>query len=140
VADDTVEMAKERYRTLLVQSPRGRCGPVGIPSLLRTDVFRSTMRSSFKDHPELESLEVLIDSKFVGYVTREKIFEPARTAGDGAIDSQGATLPGDSTGYRVVWFTCKQHQPTIWIPMAYYDLRYPPSCPENPDHNVDYAL
>jgi hypothetical protein len=139
VADDRVGTAKERYRALLVQSSDDRSAPVDVSDLPRADAFRTRMRSHFQAQPELKILEVRIGSEVIGYVTHEKIFEPAMTAGAGSGDSQGATLPGESTGYRVVWFTCRKHQPTIWIPMAYYDPRYPPSCPEKQDHKVEYA-
>jgi hypothetical protein len=112
---------------------------VDLDGFPRLDAFRDRMRAHFGRRASLSVLEVRIDGERIGFVPRELIFRPDQIAGDGSGDSQGATLPGESTGYRVVWFACRQHTPPIWLPMAYYDLRYPPGCPENDTHQPEYV-
>ena len=131
--------ARVRYREFLVpswQTPAERYDVLGFP---HTDVFRDRLRHYFGQHAELNVLEIWVADESIGYVTRERINRPDGTAGDTTGDSQGATLPGESTGYRAVWFVCREHTPPIWLPMAYYDLRYRPDCPQDAKHQAEYV-
>ena len=140
MVDVSVVDARERYRDFLTPSAGGTCEPLILPGTPRTDEFRDLVRERFADRPSLDELQIhSAAGEVIGFVTRARISEPDRTAGEGSGDSQGATLPGESTGYRAVWFRCSDHTPPIWLPLAYYDPRYPPACPENPVHKTEYA-
>jgi hypothetical protein len=138
LVDVSVNEARVKYRDFLTQ-PAGTYEPLVLPGPLHADEFRDLVRRHFADRPDLDTLEIRsADGEHIGFVTRDQISKPDRTAGEGLGDSQGATLPGESTGYRVVWFRCKRHHPAIWVPMAYYDQRYPPRCPQDPVHETEY--
>jgi hypothetical protein len=140
LGDVSVDDARERYRSFLASSAEGTREPLVLPGFPKTDQFRDLVRRRFAEQPGLDALEVRTETgESVGYVTKARISEPDRTAAEGPGDSQGATLPGESTGYRVVWFKCSDHAPAIWIPQAYYDPRYPAACPQNPVHKTEYV-
>jgi hypothetical protein len=138
VAQDDLAGARFRYRAYLgLELPRAR-GKYELGSMLPADTLRDALRDQFGEHPEFDELEVVTsDGHTIGFVKRAAVSQPDRTAGAQWSDSQGASLPGESTGYRPVWFTCKQHD--AWIPVAYYDERYPPSCPKDPADVMEFA-
>ena len=140
MVDVGVADAQERYRSFLSLTAEGTRETLVLQGSPKVDQFRDQARERFAKHPGLDALEIRsADGQFVGFVTKARISEPDRTAAEAPGDSQGATLPGESTGYRVVWFQCHDHAPPIWIPLTYYDLRYPPDCPENLAHKTKYV-
>lgn len=136
----SVDEARVKYRNFLIGTAAGRCEPLVVTGSPHADEFRDLVRQHFADHPDADALEIrTADGQQVGFVARDQISRPDRTAAAGSGDSQGATLPGEPTGYRAVWFKCEKHNPVIWVPMTYYDQRYPPSCPADPVHKTEYV-
>jgi hypothetical protein len=137
VADGSVEDARSRYRKYLDTKPLGAYGRFELDELLPLDTFRDRARARLENEPDVDGLEVIYLGESVGFTTRGKLAAPDATAGAGFGDSQGATLPGESTGYRVVWFRCVQHR--IWVPASCYDPRRPPECPRGSSDVMEYV-
>lgn len=124
-----ISILQNRYRYYLDRS-RTAAAPerFELDGMWPVDKLRDRVRDYFGKHADVAELEVIYLGQTVGFAKRAALSGPDQTLGLDWSDSQGATLPGEATGYRAVWFKCKKHK--IWVPAAYYDARFPPSCPK----------
>jgi len=149
--DNEIEgtMAKPDWlkNVVLLKSSTGVRSNVTLRLLAETDRFGfiDGVSTCFRMRPDITSIKVVVDDKFVGFIERKRFPGPdraefggpasARSKGEGFGSGGGAQLPGKSK-LKLLILQCpiKECEKEIWT--FSYDEDDPPKCPDHPDEKM----
>lgn len=106
-------------------APADSADRVELPSDISVEAAADVLQALFAARGELHVVGVVLGGKLVGATSRGHIEPPgpARTGGTG----DGATLPGHSSAYQLLRFTCPSCDAVVH--RLHVDPAAPPTCP-----------